>query len=339
VVPLLMRSRSKTARQRLRGKTGFTFCNQGTFSIHARGCIAIINSSYCGSVDSVKPVFAATSHLQRKGIAARCDSRQAMHFLFPSDPLRTKRPDEFYAEEVAAVRSAGFNLSVFSFEKFQAGSFQAFPPLPVATVIYRGWMLSRREYERFAAAIVGAGATPFTDTKSYLLAHHLPNWYPAIAELTPETRIFPVDTDLAAVLRSLSWPEYFIKDYVKSLKTSIGSRISTPEQAETVAAEMRCFRGTIEGGGCVRRVESFLPETEQRYFVLDGVPHAASGHVPTSVENCARRITSRFFSVDVVKRVDGVLRVVEIGDGQVSDLVGWKTEQFLYLFSRFAQQN
>ena len=63
---------------------------------------------------------------------------------------------------------------------------------------------------------------------------------------------------------------------VKSLKTSVGSRISKPEQVSAVVAEMQRFRGVIEGGFCVRRVESFLPETECRYFVVDGVAHA--GH-------------------------------------------------------------
>lgn len=259
-----------------------------------------------------------------------------MHFLYPSDPLRTKRPDEFYAAELAAVRDAAFSASVFSLEEFQAGTFNASPPLPAAPILYRGWMLSQPDYEALVAAISQSGAQPFTDATAYLSTHHLPNWYPEIAELTPETRIFPATANLATELHSLDWPAYFIKDYVKSLKTSIGAVISTPEQAATVAAEMRRFRGTIEGGFCVRRVESFQPETEQRYFVLDSIPYSASGSVPPIVAECALRIRSRFFSVDVVRRIDGVLRVVEVGDGPVSDLVGWTPEQFISIFNAFA---
>jgi hypothetical protein len=255
-----------------------------------------------------------------------------MYFLYPSDPLRPKRPDEFYAAEIAAVRAAGFGASVFSLEEFQAGSFVASPPLPAATIIYRGWMLSLPDYEALVAAILQSGAQPFTDTTAYLSTHHLPNWYPSIAKFTPETRIFPATVDLAAELHTLDWPAYFIKDYVKSLKTSIGSLVSTPEQAAIVASEMRRFRGTVEGGFCVRRVESFLPETELRYFVLNSVPHSAAGAVPSIVFECALRIRSRFFSVDVVQRADGVLRVVEVGDGQVSDIVGWTPEQFVAIF-------
>jgi len=32
--------------------------------------------------------------------------------------------------------------------------------------------------------------------------------------------------------------------------------------------------------------------------------------------------------ISIVERIDGQLRVVEVGDGQVSDLVGWTPEQF-----------
>jgi hypothetical protein len=264
-----------------------------------------------------------------------------VHFLYPSNPLRTKRCDELYAAEFAAVEAAGFNASVFSLEEFQAGSFHAFPNLPAdASVIYRGWMLSPADYESFASAISQSGSSLLTDAKTYLLTHHLPNWYPLISEFTPETRVFSANADLANELRSLGWNEYFIKDYVKSLKTSIGSKISTPEQAVIVASEMRQFRDTIEGGFCVRRVENFLPETEKRYFVLNSVPCSMSGKIPFIVSECASRIQSPFFSVDVVQRTDGALRIVEIGDGQVSDLVGWTPARFAEILGEhFGKKN
>jgi ATP-grasp domain, R2K clade family 3 len=252
-----------------------------------------------------------------------------VHFLYPSDPLKTRQPDEFYAAEFAAILDAGFGVSVFSLEDFQDGSFRAFPSLPSGvTVIYRGWMLSPDSYGNLVRTIVDSGSEPLTDTTAYLSTHHLPNWYPLLGEFTPETRVFPSDADLAAELHSLEWPEYFIKDYVKSLKTSIGSRISTREQAATVVDEMRRFRGSIEGGFCVRRVENFLPQTERRYFIINSVPHSEDGHIPSIVSECAHRLRSRFFSVDIIQRADGASRIVEVGDGQVSDLVGWSPSRF-----------
>jgi hypothetical protein len=257
-----------------------------------------------------------------------------MHLLYPSNPLRARQPDDQFSAEVGAVRDAGFAVSVFSMENFQAGEFHPIPELPSgAEVLYRGWMMSTSEYESLASILAQFKAHPFTSLLNYLASHHLPNWYPRISDLTPETRIFPPDCNLESELRALAWPEYFIKDYVKSLKTSVGSRITRPEEAAAVVADMQRFRGVIEGGFCIRRVESFITDTERRYFVLNGVACSADGRIPGIVRECAKRFESRFYSVDVVQRIDGQLRIVEVGDGQVSDLVGWRPEQFAKLLA------
>ncbi len=101
-------------------------------------------------------------------------------------------------------------------------------------------------------------------------------------------------------------------------------------------AEMREYRGEIEGGICVRRLEEFMTESERRYFVLLGAAYPATEGdlVPEIVQKCAERLTSKFFSVDVARRADGQLRVVEVGDGQVSDLVGWSPTAFANMWVR-----
>ena len=58
----------------------------------------------------------------------------------------------------------------------------------------------------------------------------------------------------------------------------------------------------------------------------------ADGVVPDLVAEVARRTGSPFFAVDMAMRNDGVLRVVEIGDGQVSDHVGWEPDVFAELW-------
>jgi hypothetical protein len=65
------------------------------------------------------------------------------------------------------------------------------------------------------------------------------------------------------------WERFFIKDHVKSLKRSVGSIIEDPEQIETVVSEMEKYRGGIEGGLCIRRLEDFITGSERRYFVLN----------------------------------------------------------------------
>lgn len=258
-----------------------------------------------------------------------------MHLLYPSHPLKTAQPDEQFAEEAAAVRGAGFEISFFSLENFQIGEFRAVPPIPKGKIVlYRGWMLTASEYKFLESELTRLGAKSLVSTDAYLANHHLPQWYPHIKDLTPETRIYPPNCDLEAELRALDWPAFFIKDYVKSLKTSLGSRVSEPEQVSAIVSEMRHFRGTIEGGFCVRRVEEFVPQTERRYFVLDRTPYAETGTAPEIVFECSKRLTSRFYSVDVVRRADAQDRIVEVGDGQVSDLVGWTPNRFATILAK-----
>lgn len=258
-----------------------------------------------------------------------------MHLLYPSSPLRANQPDEQFAVEVNAIHKVGFGVTLFSLEELQNGEFRTFSPLPSETeILYRGWMLSGKEYAQLEGAVTNEGAHLAIGREAYLKNHHLPNWYPSLTDLTPETCVFPPDCNLEAELRALGWSEFFIKDYVKSLKTSAGSHISKPEQVASLIADMRRFRGVIEGGFCVRRFECFLPNTEQRYFVVDGVPHSASGDVPPIVNECASRFQSRFYSVDVIQRTDNKARIVEVGDGQVSDLVGWEPEQFAAVLAK-----
>nr|WP_242039612.1 ATP-grasp domain-containing protein [Anabaena sphaerica] len=195
-------------------------------------------------------------------------------------------------------------------------------------------MLSPKDYELLVNVVESTGASVLTSQAKYLATHYLPNWYPLITDLTPETKFYAVNDDLESELNRLGWNKFFIKDYVKSLKTSVGSIINQPSEIKTVVAQMKKFRGTIEGGICVRRLEDFVPETERRYFVLFGKPFAPlpDEEIPEIVFECAKRIKSQFFSVDVIERRDGTKRIVEIGDGQVSDIVGWTAERFSQLW-------
>lgn len=196
-------------------------------------------------------------------------------------------------------------------------------------MLYRGWMLDSSAYSELIEAIVEAGGTPFSSTEEYLLTHHIPNWVPLLEDLTPETVVLPNGTDFEKELKALGWDEFFVKDYVKSLKTSMGSKISDPAMIGPLVEEMRTFRGVIEGGLCVRRVEDLDSETEERYFVVRGEAHSRDGTpAPDIVLECAKRIASPFFSVDIALNGRGEPRVVEIGDGQVSDTVGWTVERF-----------
>ena len=258
-----------------------------------------------------------------------------MIFLFPNDIFNSKQPDGAYHDRFFAFKDAGFKTALIEIESLNNPQTNIFPKLSTQDiVVYLGWILSSSDYLSLVKIIEISQAIPFTNHKEYLNTHYLPSWYPLIKEFTPETHIYESEEDIEIKLKELNWNSYFIKDYVKSLKTSMGSIINRPQDIRVILAEMKKYRGTIEGGICVRQVEDFIPESEQRYFVINHKVFAANRdrQIPDIVIECSKRIESNFFSIDLIDSHNGTQRIVEIGDGQVSDLVGWSIERYMEIW-------
>jgi len=253
-----------------------------------------------------------------------------LHLLYPGNPLRRSDPDELYAEENAAAVELGFQASLFPFEEFLTGDFRVRPSLrPGQRILYRGWMLTPQQYIRLHAEIVATGAAMVTSPEQYERCHHLPKWYVQLREFTPVTCFFQESDDVGTRLRELSWEGCFLKDYVKSLSIEDGSMVRDLTRIPEVIVKMKTHRGEIEGGLCAREIEDFMPETEERYFVFKSRPFCSSGRVPDGVRAAAERIDSPFFTVDTVQRRNGVIRIIELGDGQVSDRKKWTAAQLI----------
>ncbi len=253
-----------------------------------------------------------------------------LRLLYPSNPLRRNEPDELYTEEYAEALRRGSETSLFPFEEFLAGSFRSRPSLqPGQPVLYRGWMLTCLQYSRLHDGVVALGSTMLTSPEQYERCHYLPKWYPQLQEFTPATHFFRESDDIVARLRELSWSACFLKDYVKSLSVGDGSMVRDLAKIPEVIAKMKFYRGEIEGGLCARRIEDFDPETEERYFVFGGRAFSRDDVIPEVVRVAASRINSPFFAVDTVLRRDGTTRIIELGDGQVSDRKKWSAVHLL----------
>jgi hypothetical protein len=253
-----------------------------------------------------------------------------VHFLFPADPINPRAVDEYFKPQAEVLGLGGYSL--FSLE-----SQRVHGRMPSGErVMYRGWMLNSDDYLLLTRLVEKAGGAMLTTPQQYLNAHHIPNWYPLVSDFTSETVVFPLERlnsagfDLVAELRNLGWEKFFLKDYVKSLKTARGALIDSAEDAPIVVALMEQFRGAIEGGLCVRKYEPGLRD-EQRYFISNGEIRGVLNRESDmeTLNSVAKRIDSPLFSVDIAYDSHGRTRLVEIGDGQVSDLVtGWTPERF-----------
>ena len=256
------------------------------------------------------------------------------HFVMPADGLERSKIEGHFRPQADLLRQRGQQISIIADAVFRRG--EGLDGIPSdATVVYRGWMVTLDEYARFEQAILDVGAKLLTNSATYRLTHHLPGWYSLLQEWTAETVIVSSADELFLTLTGLHWEAYFLKDFVKSLKVGGGSIVKSSEEVKRWVEEMLYYRDEFEGGICIRRVEDFEPESECRFFVLNGKPFGPDDRViPLPVAIAASRIPSSFFTVDVARNRSGVWRIVELGDGQVSDLVGWTPERFAEMWKK-----
>ncbi|NJM75840.1 MAG: ATP-grasp domain-containing protein [Acaryochloridaceae cyanobacterium RU_4_10] len=253
-----------------------------------------------------------------------------MRVLYPENPLNKTQVDDPYHEEFTTVYGAGYQCSLFDFDALTFEEFNPRPKIqPGERVLYRGWMLNSHGYKTLATQIERKGGIPITSYADYLRCHHLPGWYQQCVDFTAETYFLEADETLETKIQALGWERYFVKDFVKSNTAGGGSIANSPSEVRHIVDQIATYRGEIEGGVAIRRVENYLLNTEFRYFVVRGLPYSHDGEIPTLVKEIANIIDAPFYSVDVAENLAGELRLVELGDGQVSDKKTWPISKFL----------
>ncbi|MET7752121.1 ATP-grasp domain-containing protein [Micromonospora sp. NPDC005367] len=264
-----------------------------------------------------------------------------MLLLVPSDPLRPRRPDEHFAAEARAARDAGLNVAMVDHDVLARGEEpeRAVPSLPAGeTAVYRGWMLAGDRYGALAQLLAERGVTMRTSAEQYRRAHELPGWYPALAPVTPRS-VWTTDARRADFDRArleFGAGPVVLRDYVKSTKhhwdeAAFVPDVSDADHAWRVASRMRQLRDDDFVGGFVLREFETFTSAEVRTWWVEGRCVLVGPHPDTPEARPPHRldldwlvpfvgaVALPFVTVDLALRVDGVWRVVELGDGQVSD--------------------
>lgn len=255
-----------------------------------------------------------------------------MQIIYPSRLFHPTIPDETFEQEYYCAQEKGIHCLLLSSDAVAMGEYRFSAPFRAGMqAIWRGWMMAGDEYQQLHQAIAKRGSALMTSPDDYLRCHYLTGWYSLCQEFTPDTQIVRPDADFDEIVERLQWPAYFVKDYVKSLTTKRGSVARNAREIREVIALLEKFRGSIEGGICLRRFEHFDEQSERRYFVLKKQIYATDGIVPQSVIEIAQRIESPFYSIDMAINDSGQLRLIEIGDGQVSDIKEWLVERFVQM--------
>ncbi|MCF3180664.1 ATP-grasp domain-containing protein [Streptomyces polychromogenes] len=271
--------------------------------------------------------------------------------LYCRDAFDPRRVDEHFALEAREVRACGGAVALIDHDALSRGDAReavAQVPAGLGRAWYRGWMIPSDRYAALAEALNRRGTELVVTPEQYRKAHELPGWYAMFAEVTPASVWRPTEPgvmvtagDLAALAASLPSGAGIVKDYVKSRKHEWEQACFVPDLADAVGLT-RIVRRFVElqeeflaGGIVLRAFEAFSrPRSvaaEVRVWWLDGEPRWLTPHpdspfgrglVPDldHIRPAVRRLGCRFVTTDVALRTDGVWRVVEVGDGQVSDL-------------------
>ncbi|MFI1994771.1 ATP-grasp domain-containing protein [Actinoplanes sp. NPDC020271] len=264
-----------------------------------------------------------------------------MLLLVPGDVLRPRRPDEHFAAEAEAARAVGAGVAVIDHDALTGGGSAeaAVARVPAGSdAVYRGWMLRASQYAALAAALAGRDVTLRTGAGAYRQAHELPGWYAAAVPHTPPTVWTAGDSaaDFAAACASLGDGPAVLRDYTKSMKhywheAAYIPSVSDPDAAWKVASRFRELRDDEFTGGFVLRRFEPLTGAEARTWWIGGECRLITAHPDTPADLppagldpgfLTPVITSLglpFITADLARHSDGRWRLVEIGDGQVSD--------------------
>jgi ATP-grasp domain, R2K clade family 3 len=280
-----------------------------------------------------------------------------MLFVLCRDPLEPARPDRSFQFEVAEIERLGLAFILVDHDALIRGDdiTQVIRRIPEqtepVTATYRGWMMAPHQYRQLYDALARRNIRLINDPDQYQHCHYLPESYPIIERLTPRSVWLKGDLSIKRIMEALipfGDRSVIIKDFVKSRKHEWADACFIPSAADRDAVERvvgrflelqgddlnegLVFREFVEFQPVGVHPKSRMPLTEEyRIFWLGARPMLWSPYWETGeyagispplelFAETAAAVKSRFFSMDVARRIDGTWFIVELSDGQVSGL-------------------
>lgn len=284
--------------------------------------------------------------------------KQLPYIIFCENPLESNKVDFEYQDEFDAALQNGFEILMFNFDDLVRGEIlQATRRIKksdqLVEVIYRGWMLSIKDYASLYNNLLEKGYRLINSVAEYQNCHYLPKSLEFIQDLTPRTvfESYRGENNIDSVIEKSSIfgsKPVVVKDYVKSEKHNWETACFVPdasniEKLRLTILNMLKLRGDFLNEGIVIREfvelnhlsvhsKSKMPLAEEyRLFfflntLLDIYDYWEEGEYSISkpntslFENKAKSVISKFFSMDIARCKDGSYIIIELGDGQVAGL-------------------
>lgn len=282
-------------------------------------------------------------------------------FIFCNHPLYPRKVDEDYEDEYEAARK-DFACALFSYEDFMEGKLKLYGEDISGLAIYRGWMMKPEMYRDFYQALELRGIHLINTPEEYERYHLLPGWYEDFKDETALS-LWTKGNNLEDVIHISEALDgaYIVKDYVKSRKhewydACFIKNIQDKGNLETVVNNFITRQGdNLVGGVVLRKFETLksigyhqqsgMPLSEEyRVFVYankilaidDYWMKKANINITLEeyqwIESIASKINSIFVTIDIARKEDGKLMIMELGDGQVSGLQQLEPTTFYQAF-------
>ncbi|MBV9790609.1 MAG: ATP-grasp domain-containing protein [Chloroflexi bacterium] len=271
-----------------------------------------------------------------------------MKLVFWTDLLKSPQPDLGYADEVAAAHAAGFetvllDIKALAYERDVRATVRHIQPSDQPTpALYRGLMLKPALYAELYDALKTRGLLLINDPAAYRHCQSLPESYPIIAPHLPRTVALPLTPnaplpDLTSLLLPFGDHPLRVRYYAQSYEYDLYNECILPNAADQPEVQrimthfLEMQSDDLNEGVVFHEFVDSPPLMEAfRLWFVDGqriftAPYWEDDAYTTSVPDdlfaeVARQVQSRFFMIDVVRRLDGNWQFFELVDGQVASL-------------------
>lgn len=284
---------------------------------------------------------------------------EQLYILFCESPLTPNNVDEDFEDQLLASKQNGFDALIFNYEdlisrdRARLATKRIKPAETLAKVIYRGWMLTPKQYAFLYEDLLSKNYQLINAVEAYQNCHYLPDSLKFIRQRTPKTifeKLEHADSIDNLIQRAKVFGQnpVIIKDYVKSEKhdwdtACFVENASDTQKLRQTIDNLIALRDKFLNEGIVIREfvdlndltihsKSGMPLTEEyRLFFchhkLIGIydyweegDYKLSKPDITEFEDMAKNIDSHFFSMDIARQKNGALIIIELGDGQVAGL-------------------
>lgn len=279
--------------------------------------------------------------------------------MFCESPFQPNKVDEDFEDQFISAKDNGFETLLFSFEDLTSADRFSFATKrikqndQIANVIYRGWMLTPKQYSILYNDLLSKNFKLINTVKEYQNCHYLPDSLRFIENRTPKTIFEKFDNEnsinnLVEKSKIFGQKSVILKDFVKSekhdwetacfvldasdtykLKSTINKLIELRDKYLNEGIVIREF---IELNNLTTHSKSGMPLTEEyRLFfcnkkLLGIYDYWEEGEYNLSkpdtkeFEEIAKHVESNFFSMDIARQINGEFIIIELGDGQVAGL-------------------